>query len=59
MGLDFGFQFFNILNHPQLAAPSANISSTSNFGRILAPVNTSPIGAGTPRRVQVFARFSF
>jgi hypothetical protein len=59
INLDFGFQFFNILNHPQLAAPSANISSTSNFGRILAPINTSPIGAGTPRRVQVFARFTF
>jgi hypothetical protein len=59
MGMELGFQFFNILNHPQLAAPSANISSTSSFGRILAPINTSPIGAGTPRRVQVFARFSF
>ena len=54
-----GFQFFNIFNHPQLAAPSANISSTSNFGRITSTINTSPIGAGTPRRVQVFARFSF
>ena len=59
MGLDFGSQFFNVFNHPQLAAPSANISSTSNFGRILAPVNTSPIGEGTPRRVQVFLRLSF
>jgi hypothetical protein len=59
MGMELGFQFFNILNHPQLGAPNANISSTSSFGRILAPINTSPIGAGTPRRVQVFARFTF
>jgi hypothetical protein len=58
-GLELGFQFFNVLNHPQLGVPSANISSTSNFGKITAPINTSPIGAGTPRRVQVFARFSF
>ncbi len=59
IGLDFGFQFFNVLNHPQLGAPSANISSTSNFGRILSPINTSPVGSGTPRQIQVFARFSF
>ncbi|HEY1949616.1 MAG TPA: carboxypeptidase regulatory-like domain-containing protein [Bryobacteraceae bacterium] len=57
--LEIGFEFFNIFNHPQLGAPSANISSTSNFGRILAPINTSPVGAGTPRQVQVFARLSF
>ncbi len=59
MGLELGFQFFNIFNHPQLGNPGLNISSTSSFGRILAPINTSPIGAGTPRRIQVFARFTF
>jgi opacity protein-like surface antigen len=58
-GLEFGVQAFNILNHPLLAAPSANISSTSSFGRITAPLNTSPIGEGTPRRIQLFGRFSF
>jgi len=42
MGLDFGVRFFNIFHHPQLAGPNANISSTSSFGRILAPVSTSP-----------------
>ena len=58
-GFDFGVEVFNILNHPQLGVPSANISSTSNFGRITTPINTSPVGAGTPRQVQVFGRFSF
>jgi hypothetical protein len=58
-GLEFGVQAFNVFNHPLLAAPSANISSTSSFGRITAALNTSPIGEGTPRRIQVFARFSF
>ncbi len=57
--IEFGAQFFNVLNHPQLGAPNANISSTSNFGRILTPINTSPVGSGTPRQIQVFARFAF
>jgi hypothetical protein len=59
LGLEFGIQAFNILNHPLLAMPSANISSSSSFGRITQPLNTSPIGEGTPRRIQVFGRFSF
>ena len=57
--LEFGVEIFNILNHPQLGAPAANISSTSNFGRITAPINTSPVGAGTPRQVQLMLRLSF
>jgi hypothetical protein len=59
VGLEFGVQAFNVLNHPLLAPPNSNLSSTSSFGRITAPLNTSPIGEGTPRRIQVFARFSF
>ncbi|HKE25166.1 MAG TPA: TonB-dependent receptor [Bryobacteraceae bacterium] len=59
MALEFGVEAFNVLNHPQLAAPAANISSSSNFGRITAPINTSPVGAGTPRQMQFLARFSF
>jgi hypothetical protein len=58
-GLDFGAELFNVLNHPQLAPPSPNISSVSNFGRITAPINTSPVGAGTPRQVQLLLRLSF
>jgi len=56
---DFGVQAFNILNHPQLGAPAVNFSSTSNFGRITAPINTAPVGAGTPRQVQLFLRLAF
>ncbi|SPE41922.1 hypothetical protein SBA3_4780001 [Candidatus Sulfopaludibacter sp. SbA3] len=59
LGLEFGIQGFNVANHPLLAAPGANISSASSFGKITAPLNTSPIGAGTPRRIQAFVRFSF
>ncbi len=56
---DFGVQLFNLTNHPQLGNPAVNISSTSNFGRITAPINTSPIGAGTPRQIQLYLRLIF
>lgn len=58
-GAQLGLEIFNVLNHPQLAAPSANISSTTNFGRILAPVNTSPVRSGAPRQIQAFVRLYF
>ena len=58
-GLQFGIQIFNVMNHPQLGAPGANFSSASNFGRITAPINTSPVGAGTPRQMQFLMRLSF
>jgi opacity protein-like surface antigen len=57
--LDFRVEVFNVLNHPQLGSPGTNSSSTASFGRITAPVNTSPIGAGTPRQVQMMLRLSF
>jgi hypothetical protein len=59
MGMEFGVEAFNILNHPQLGAPGVNIGSALNFGRITSPVNPSPVGAGTPRQIQFVARFSF
>jgi len=59
VGFEFGWQIFNIANHPQLGPPASNLSSSSNFGRITAPVNPSPIGAGTPRQMQVIGRFYF
>ena len=57
--LEFGAQIFNIMNHPQLGAPAANVSSAATFGLITSPVNTSPVGAGGPRQMQFFGRFSF
>jgi hypothetical protein len=56
--LALGIQIFNVMNHPQLGLPTANISS-SNFGRITAPINTSPVGAGTPRQMQFLMRLAF
>jgi hypothetical protein len=54
-----GAQAFNLLNHPQLGVPGSNISSTSNFGRITSPINTSPAGTGTPRQLQMTVRLAF
>jgi hypothetical protein len=60
MRLELGVEAFNILNHPQLGPPGSNISSTSNFGRITAPINaSSPVGAGTPRQIQFLGRLAF
>ena len=58
---EFGAQVFNIMNHPQLGAPSASgwSPTSSTFGRITAPVNTSPVGSGGPRQMQFFLRLAF
>ncbi len=58
-GLEFGLQVFNALNRSQLAAPASNISSAANFGRITSLVNSSPVGVGTPRQMQLMMRMSF
>ena len=57
--VEVGAQAFNLLNHPQLGVPGANISSTSNFGRITSTINTSPVGTGTPRQFQMTIRLTF
>ena len=49
---------FNVLNHPELGSPTANLSSPT-FGQILAVTNTSPIGTGSARSIQFAARFMF
>ena len=58
LSVDFGVELFNILNHPQLGLPVVN-SSATNFGQITTLINSTPVGAGTPRQIQVFGRFTF
>jgi hypothetical protein len=42
---------FNLFNRAQLGAPQSNLSAgPGEFGVITQPVNTTPIGAGTPRQ---------
>jgi hypothetical protein len=58
--LQFRAEGFNIFNRAQLGQPNANISSgPAEFGRITQPVNTTPIGVGTPRQIQVALRLRF
>ena len=58
-GIEFGIEAFNLTNHPQLGNPGVNTSSSTAFGKITSPINTSPVGAGTPRQLQLMTRFTF
>jgi hypothetical protein len=58
--LQFRAEAFNVFNRAQLAAPQSDISAgPGEFGRIIQPVNTTPIGTGTPRQIQLALRFEF
>ncbi len=63
--LALGFQFFNVLNHPNFDQPIADLHNTQ-FGRIINTVTTptSIFGSGlgadaSPRLIQVHARLTF
>ena len=63
--LGVGFQFFNILNHPNFDQPDANVSSPT-FGRIINTVSvpTSILGSflggdASPRLIQVKGTLTF
>jgi len=65
VGFEFGAQFYNVLNHPSFAVPTASITSGSlgTTTSTLAPP-TSPYGSGqgaivTGRVIVVAAKFSF
>jgi hypothetical protein len=57
--LMFRLETFNVFNHPQLGKPNVNFSTPATFGRITSISNTSPIGTGTARSLQLAARFTF
>ena len=58
--LQFRAEFFNIFNHPQYGQPQSDFSAGPGvFGSIIAPLNTGPVGTGTPRQVQFALRFVF
>ncbi len=59
MGLIFRFDVFNVFNHPELGSPNLNISSPATFGRITSLENTSPIGTGGARSIQLALRLKF
>jgi hypothetical protein len=51
-------EVFNILNSPQYASPDGLVSA-SDFGLIYLPLNTTPIGTGTPRQFQFLLKVKF
>lgn len=57
--LSFRVEVFNVFNHPQLGRPNLNFSTPATFGRITAVSNTSPIGTGTARSMQLAVRYTF
>jgi len=59
LGLIFRCDVFNLFNHPELDAPNLNVSSPATFGRITSLVNTSPIGTGGSRSIQLALRLRF
>jgi hypothetical protein len=56
--LQFRAEVFNIFNRAQLASPDGLVSA-SDFGKIYLPLNTTPVGMGTPRRFQFMMKMQF
>jgi hypothetical protein len=54
----FRAEVFNILNKANYANPDGLISAP-DFGKIYLPLNTTPVGLGTPRQMQFMLRFTF
>jgi hypothetical protein len=59
VGLVFRADVFNVFNHPELGNPNLNISSQATFGRINSLMNTSPVGTGGCRSIQLALRLGF
>ncbi len=58
--LQFRAEAFNLFNRAQFGMPNADISAgPGEFGVITQPVNTTPIGTGTPRQIQLALRLEF
>ena len=58
-GLEIPADAFNLLNRTQLGDPIGDVTVPSQFGIIQSTINTTPIGSGTPRQIQVMMRLFF
>jgi hypothetical protein len=56
--LQFRAEAFNIFNRAMYANPDGLISA-SDFGIIYLPLNTTPVGMGTPRQLQFMLKVQF
>jgi hypothetical protein len=56
--LTFRAEVFNVLNKANYANPDGLISAP-DFGKIYLPLNTTPVGLGTPRQMQFMLKLTF
>ena len=57
MGVQFGGQLFNLLNHPNFNSPDGYMND-ANFGKSTTTVGNQ-VGPGTSRQAQLFLKFLF
>ena len=57
--LTFRAEAFNVFNHPQYGVPNANFSNLAFFGQITSEANSTGIGTGTPRELELALRLQF
>ena len=58
--LQFRAELFNLFNRAQYGLPASDLSGGPGvFGVITTPVNTSPVGTGTPREVQFALKLDY
>jgi hypothetical protein len=57
--LEIRAEAFNILNRAQLGNPTGDVTVPTQFGIIQSTINSTPIGSGTPRQVQLMLRLFF
>ena len=55
---NFRAEVFNLFNRAMYANPDGLISA-SDFGKLYLPLNTTPVGLGTPRQMQFMLKLSF
>jgi len=56
--VNFRAEVFNVFNRAMYANPDGLISA-SDFGQIYLPLNTTPVGLGTPRQMQFMLKLAF
>jgi hypothetical protein len=56
--VNFRAELFNVFNRAMYANPDGLISA-SDFGQMYLPLNTTPVGLGTPRQMQFLLKLAF
>jgi hypothetical protein len=57
-GISFRAEVFNLFNRAQYGSPKVSLPS-GNFGLITNAYNSTPIGVGTPRKIELMLRLDF